>query len=338
MRGIRIPALATAILAALMLPVTLLSPASAAAPTVDVRPLTLPIGEPPTIPYLHRPTDTSVTVVDPRTGKQTPVEVDPAGDYLDFFELLGRSGSGFVLRIRNDVDDRIVRVQPDVPQRTLTKMTNADVARLSADGRYLLRTAALSSGGIQVQVRNTTTGAVVARRTFKASTRPDPIDVSGTRVLVGGYSTPRTMIWDWKAGTIKTIASRAAYAGTFATNRLATYTKNPYAPDACSVVSTITAPGTTLWRGCLEAVASFSPDGARFATDAIAHESAVVVRRRSIRGTLLSTYRNPNKVWMHAWETNTRILMDSYPADGSDAWLVRCEVADCERATKFRNG
>ncbi|MFJ9388091.1 hypothetical protein ACIRON_04685 [Nocardioides sp. NPDC101246] len=336
MRGIRIPALATAILAALMLPVTLVSPASAAAPTVDVRPLPLPVGERPTVPYLDRPSDTSVVVVDPTTGTKTPVE--HVGDDLDFYELLGRSGSGFVLRIRNRNVDRIVRAQLDVPQRSLTDMYYEDVARLSADRRYLLKTATLSSGGIQVQVRNTTTGAVVARHTFKASTKPDPIDVSGTRVLVGGYGTPRTMIWDWKAGTIKTIAARAAYAGSFATNRLATYTKNPYAPDACSVVSTVTAPGATLWRSCLEAVASFSPDGARFATDAIAHESQVVVRRRSLRGTLLTTYRNPNKVWMHAWESNTRILMESYPADGSDAWLVRCEVAACERATKFRNG
>lgn len=318
-----------------MLPVTLLSPASAAAPTVDVRPLPLPIGESPAVPYLDRPSDTSVVVVDPTTGVKTPVE--HVGDDLDFYELLGRSGSGFVLRIRNRNIDRIVRVQPGVAQRSLTDMYYADVARLSADGRYLLKTATLASGGIQVQVRNTTTGAVVARRTFKASTKPDPIDVSGTRVLVGGYSTPRTMIWDWKAGTVKTIASRAAYAGSFATNRLASYTKNPYAPDACSVVSTITAPGTTLWRGCLEAVASFSPDGARFATDAIAHESSVVVRRRSLRGTLLTTYRNPNKVWMHAWETNTRILLRSYPADGGNAWLVRCEVDDCERAWRAYN-
>lgn len=315
-----------------MLPVTLVSPASAAAPTVDVRPLPLPIGESPTVPYLDRPSDTSVVVVDPTTGTKTPV--DHVGDDLDFYELLGRSGSGFVLRIRNRNIDRIVRAQLDVPQRSLTDMYYADVARLSADGRYLLNTATLSSGGIQVQVRNTTTGAVIARRTFKASTKPDPIDVSGSRVLVGGYNTPRTMIWDWKAGTVKTIASRAAYAGGFASNRLATYTKAPSAPDACSVVSTITAPGTTLWRGCLEAVASFSPDGARFATNAIAHESQVVVRRRSLRGTLLTTYRNPNKVWMHAWETNTRILLRSYPADGSDAWLVRCEVDDCERAAR----
>ncbi|MDR7309879.1 hypothetical protein J2S40_000937 [Nocardioides luteus] len=256
------------------------------------------------------------------------------GDDLDYFELLGRSGSGFVLRVRNRNIDQIVRVQPDVPQKSLTDMYYADTARLSADGRYLLKTQTLSSGAIQAQVRSATTGAVVARHTFKKATKPDPIDVSGTRVLVGGYNAPRTMMWDWKAGTVKTIASRAAYAGGFALDRLATHTKDPSADDACSVVSTLTAPGKTLWRGCLESVASFSPDGARFATEAIDHETKNVVRRRSLRGTLLTTYRNPDKVWMHAWETNTRILVRSYPADGSDAWLVRCEVDDCERAAR----
>ncbi|SDK87144.1 hypothetical protein SAMN05428985_106462 [Nocardioides sp. YR527] len=331
MRGIRIPALATAILAALMLPVTLVSPASAAAPTVDVRPLPLPVGESPTVPYLHRPTEASVSVVDPTNGMKTPVDL--VGDENDQFTLLGRSGSGFVLRATNRNIDKVIRVQLDVPQKTLTDMYYADKARLSADGRYLLKTATQTSGAIQAQVRSATTGAVVARHTFKASTRPDPIDVSGTRVLVGGYSTPRTMTWDWKTGTIKTIASRAAYAGSFATNRLATYTKDPSNLDACSVVSTVTAPATTLWRGCLEAVASFSPDGARFATNAIEHQNhADVVRRRSLHGTLLTTYRNPNGLWMYAWETNTRVLMRSYPGNSSGGWLVLCEVADCERA------
>ncbi|MFD7075123.1 hypothetical protein ACFV9G_13005 [Nocardioides sp. NPDC059952] len=308
---------------------TLLTSPASAAPTVDVRPLPLPVGERPTVPYLHRPADTSVSVVDPATGMKTPVEL--VGDDLDRFELLGRSGKGFVLRVTNRNIDDIVRVQLDVPQKTLKSMYYADRARLSADGRYLLNTATLTSGGIQAQVRSASTGAVVARHTFKASTRPDPIDVNGTRVLLGGFGAPRTMIWDWQSGTIKTIASRAAYAGSFASNRLATYTKDPSNLDACSVVSTVSAPGTTLWRGCLEAVASFSPDGARFATNAIEHENhADVVRRRSLRGTLLTTYRNPDGVRMYAWETNTRVLMSS--AATRESWLVRCEVADCERA------
>lgn len=330
MRGIRIPALATAILAALMLPVTLLSPASAAAPTVDVRPLPLPVGESPTVPHLDRSSSGSVSVVDPKTATKTPVEL--VGDDLDELTLLGRSGSGFVLRVVNRDISRVVRVQPDTPQRTLVDMYYADKARLSADGRYLLITDTLTSGAIQAQVRNATTGAVLARHTFKKATRPDPIDVSGTRVLVGGYSTPRTMTWDWSTGTVKTIGSRAAYAGSFATDRLAAYTADPSRPEACTVVSTITAPATTLWRGCTEAVASFAPDGARFATGTIEHQdSADVVRRRSLRGTLLTTYRNPGGVRMYAWETNTRVLVRS-SSSGSGSWLVRCEVAECERA------
>ncbi|MBG6097471.1 hypothetical protein [Nocardioides luteus] len=308
----------------------LTSPASAA-PTVDVRPLPLPVGERPTVPYLHRPSSESVSVVDPATGMKTPVAL--VGDELDEFTLLGRSGKGFVLRVTNRDIDRIVRVQLDVPQKTLANLHYSAKARLSADGRYLLHTSYPSTGGIRVVVRNATTAATVAGRTFRAATRPEPVDASGTRVLIGGFSTPRTFVWDWKAGTIRTIASRSAYAGSFASNRLATYTKDPSNLDACSVVSTVSAPATTLWRGCLEAVASFAPDGARFATNAIEHENhADVVRRRSLRGTLLTTYRNPNGLWMYAWETNTRILMRSYPGNGSGGWLVRCEATDCERA------
>lgn len=330
MRTISPLALALAILAALMLPVSLMTPASAAAPTVDVRPLPLPVGESPTVPYLHRPSAESVSVVDPTTGMKTPVAL--VGDDLDEFKLLGRSGNGFVLRVTNRDIDRIVRVQLNVSQKTLANLHYSAKARLSADGRYLLHTSYPSTGGVRVVVRDATTAATVAGRTFRAATRPEPVDASGTRVLVGGFSTPRTMVWDWKSGTIRTIVSRSAYAGSFASNRLATYTKDPSNLDACSVVSTVTAPATTLWRGCLEAVASFSPDGARFATNAIEHEShADVVRRRSLRGTLLTTYRNPNGLWMYAWETNTRILMRSHPSSGTP-WLVRCEATDCERA------
>jgi hypothetical protein len=46
---------------------------------------------------------------------------------------------------------------------------------------------------------------------------------------------------------------------------------------------------------------------------------------------LLTTYRNPNGLWMYAWENNTRILMRSHPSSGTP-WLVRCEATDCERA------
>lgn len=305
-------------------------PAAAAAPDVDVRPLPLPVGDSPTVPYLHRPTEASVSVVDPATGMKTPVAL--VGDELDTFTLLGRSGKGFVLRVTNRDIDRVVRAQLDVPQKTLANLHYSAKARLSADGRHLLHTSYPSTGGVRLVVRSASTAAVVAGHTFKATTRPEPVDASGTRVLLGGFNTPRTMVWDWKAGTIRTIASRSAYAGGFAANRLATYTKDPSIPDACSVVSTLTAPATRLWRGCREAVASFSPDGSRFATNAIEHQNhADVVRRRSLRGTLLTTYRNPNGLWMYAWESSSRILMRSHPSSGTP-WLVRCEAAACERS------
>jgi len=311
-----------------MLPATLLSPASAAAPTVDVRPWALPQGSAPTIPYLHHPSEDAWSVVDPKTGMKTPI----AGiEVTESATLLGRSGGGFLLRI-GDRSDRIIRVELDRPQRTIFDGLHYQAwSRLSADNRYLLMTTFISSG-TQLQVRNAVTGAIVARHTFRNTTEPNPIDVSGTRVLLGGFSPARTMTWNWQTGTIRTIASRAAYAGAFGIDRLATYTDKPYDTDACTVVSTISQPGTALWRSCAEAVGAFSPDGARIATNAIPwRDVRSVVQRRSVRGTLLASYRNPNGVWVHGWENSTRVLLESAPQTGIN-WLVRCDGAECERA------
>jgi hypothetical protein len=318
------------VLAGITLAATALSlptaPASAAA-DVDVRPWTLPQGSAPTIPYLHHPSEDAWSVVDPKTGMKTPFTIDAT----ESATLVGRSGSGFLLRIANR-SDRIIRAELDKPQRTIIDGIHYQSwSRMSADNRYLLMTTFVSSG-TQLQVRNAVTGAIVARHTFRNTTEPNPIDVSGTRVLLGGFSPARTMVWNWQTGTIRTIASRSAYAGAFGIDRLATYTKKPFESDACTVVSTVSQPGRSLWRSCAEAVGAFSPDGARIATNVIGwRDDSSVVRRRSVRGTLLATYRNPNGVWAHAWETSTRVLLRSAPQTGTD-WLVRCEGAECERA------
>ncbi|WP_328531661.1 hypothetical protein OG984_11225 [Nocardioides sp. NBC_00368] len=318
------------VLAGLTLAATALSlttsPASAAT-DVDVRPGSLPKGSPPAVPYLHHPSDDSWSVVDPKTGMKTPFTIGEA----DSVTLVGRSGNGFLLRVHYRTD-WLIRAELDKPQRTLIDGIHyQSLTRMSADNRYLLRTAFVSSG-TQLQVRNAVTGAVVARHTFRNTTEPNPIDVSGTRVLIGGFSPARTMVWNWSTGTIRTIASRAAYAGAFGSDRLAAYTAKPFDSDACSVVSSISQPGTTLWRSCAEAVGAFSPDGARIATSPIAwRDDSSVVRRRSVRGTLLANYRNPNGVWVHGWETSTRVLIESAPYSGVD-WLVRCDGTVCERA------
>jgi hypothetical protein len=303
-----------------------ISPASAAT-EVDVRPGSLAKGSPPAIPYLHHPSGDDWSVVDPKTGMKTPFTIGEA----DSATLLGRSGSGFLLRIGYRTD-WIIRAELDKPQRTIVDGIHyQSLSRMSADNRYLLMTTFVSSG-TQLQVRNAVTGAIVARHTFRNTTEPNPVDVSGTRVLIGGFSPARTMVWNWQTGTIRTIASRSAYAGAFGTDRLATYTDKPFDSDACTVVSTISQPGTTLWRSCTEAVGAFSPDGARIATNAIGwRDDFTVVQRRSVRGSLLATYRNPNGVKVHGWETSTRVLLESSPYAGV-GWLVRCEGAECERA------
>lgn len=307
------------------------APAYAAAPDVSVRPLPLPVGAKPTVPYVERTGDRTAEVVDTTAGTTTPVTLF---DDLDEVGLVGRSGSGYVLRVTNRDFDRVVRAENGVAQRTLADLHYSSHVSLSADGSYLMDTVYPTDVGVQLQVRRATTGALVARHTFKQSTDPIPIDVSGSRVLLGGFRPARTMLWNWSTGAITTIASRAAYAGSFSDDRLAGYTKDPLEQGACSVVSTVSHPGTTLWRSCSEEVAAFSPDGARVATRAMGPgDDFTYVRRRSVHGTLLTTYRNTNGVLMYAWETATRVLLSSRPSSGAD-WLVRCEVATCERTVQ----
>ncbi|MEU6136145.1 hypothetical protein [Nocardioides sp. NPDC047086] len=330
MRGIRIPALATAILAALMLPVTLLSPASAA-PSVSVRPLPLPQGGSPTVPYVAGHSG-DFDVVDGATVVPVPTEE------FDTVALLGRAGTGYLVRIVSGdrVPDRVVRVEPGKAPKQLAEAEYFETSKLSTNGRYLLLTAYPST--VVVRVLDAGTGHQVARHSFRLATEPLPLDVRGTKVVIGGWAPARTMTWDWSTGAVSTIANRSAYAASYATNRLASYTMRPNDAGACSVVSTLTSPGSTTWRTCTEKVASFSPDGARVATEPIDHQDvAYFVKRRSVNGTLLTTYTNPNGVWAAAWETKTRILLRSYANDGA-SWLVRCEAAACERAARGNVG
>ena len=305
-----------------MLPVALLSPASAAA-SVSVRPLPLPVGEPPAVPYIAGSVgdydvvdgDTKISIPDARHAN-----------------LIGASGDGYLVRVFPGTSQhRIVRLEPGEAPKQLIEVGLSEDARLSSDGRYLLLLTYPDDNAV-ARVLDAATGRQIARRTFQVRSRVIPLDVRGTTVLIGAHSPARTLTWDWDTGAIVTIANRTAYVASYANDRLATYDNFSGQPE-CTYVSKISAPGQTTWRTCSEKVVSFSPDGARIAT-AQNDGGAENVKRRSINGTLLTTYTNMNGVWAGPWETNSRILLQSYPNDRTTSWLVRCEATACERAAK----
>lgn len=307
------------------------APAYAAAPDVSVRPLPLPVGPAPTVAYVAG-SDQAYKIVD--GGTTVPVTT-AAGVTIT---MLKKSGTGYLARLTPDDrgDDTIVRVAPGATQRTiLDGVSYYDLVGTSEDGTYLFSTTwGRDSRSMVLHVTDARTGAAVARHTFKGTTAATGLDVSGDRVLVGGEAPARTMVWNRRTGAIRTVADRIAYTGSFRTDRLATYTKDPLQQGACSVVSTLSHPGSALWRSCDEAVAAFSPDGARIATRALGPgDNFTYVRRRSVHGTLLTTYRNTNAVYLYAWESATRVLLRSYPNSGT-GWLVRCEAATCERTVR----
>jgi hypothetical protein len=116
---------------------------------------------------------------------------------------------------------------------------------------------------------------------------------------------------------------------------VATYTRDPYR-NGCTVVTSLSDPGTRLWRSCDERVATFSPDGRRMTTISLLADGlgpAELWLRRA-GGRLLVHYSTPGWFGAQRWETDRALLLDTVGARKQA--VVRCEGADCERASDLR--
>ncbi len=130
------------------------------------------------------------------------------------------------------------------------------------------------------------------------------------------------------------IAGRVGYEADLSSDRLASFTKDPYL-GGCSVVTTLSDPGDQLWRSCGRRVETFSPGGTRMATIHILSDgigpSEVWLRKSG--GKLLAHYTSEwfGLLW---WESDASLLLDTNGKTKSAT--VRCLVADCERASDLR--
>ena len=115
-------------------------------------------------------------------------------------------------------------------------------------------------------------------------------------------------------------------------DRLATYSGNPYA-GGCTVVTKLSKPGVELWRSCRQRVDAFSPGGKRMAAVALLSDGVGpnVVRVLASRGRTLVKYSIQGWFSQLRWENDAELLLD---ANGRKQFaVVRCDRADCERAT-----
>lgn len=316
-------AVAAAALAALALAAlaagSLLSPAVAAGPTT-IEPTKIEPAK------LARGADLKVAHLEGRTVVDGDVRVPVAGG-VPF--LLGTSGNGYVLLLRASDHYQVVRVAPERSQRTLLDDLPGQIV-VSDDGE----TFAVTSGELEakVDIRSARSGRLVGTGNFTG--HPRILDLDGDHVVVASFS-QGAVDYDWRADNRSTITLKAAYAADLSSNLLAYFTEDPY-NGGCSIVTSLTAPSTRLWRSCRERVTEFSPDGERIAT---VHKLSdgpgpSIVWERTIRGGLLGSYSVGSYFSGIEWETSTDLVMEANAQ--KKAATVRCSEGECERASAVR--
>jgi hypothetical protein len=116
---------------------------------------------------------------------------------------------------------------------------------------------------------------------------------------------------------------------------LATYTGDPY-DGGCSVLRTLSEPREVLTRSCSERVHAVAPSGRRVATVHILSDGLGPrqVNVRGDHGRLRARYQVAGWFGQVEFETNKALLLES--TGRHKQALVRCDGADCERATRLR--
>lgn len=294
------------------------APASAApASSTEIRPAALERGADPAVPHLR-----GTTVVD------GDVRVDvPGREPL----LYGAVADGYVVGYVVGEQRRVATVRDDAPPVVLVRGYGGDIV-VDEDADLV----ALTQPGPRrsvVRLLVPTTGDVVARRVFGAWSRVLDLAHPGLALVAAPDAAWR---WDAVRDRTRRVAGAGAYEGDLATDRLASFTRDPY-DGGCTVVSTLSRPRTQLWRSCREAVAAFSPDGRRVLT---VHKltdgpGAGKVWERTVRGRRLAGYTvRDGYLTSIAWEDAAHALLTaSGPRRAAD---VRCSDGACERVSPLR--
>ena len=292
-----------------------------AALLVTLSPTALPAGPHPAGPHL-----------DGRVLHDGSVHLRLPGEQVSY---LGQSGDRYVVRVSESdgAEASVMWMRADGRHREITSNRDASAEPLlSDDGRHLISTPFMNQDETTVRVRSARTGRILVTRTFQGTV--SVLDAADGRAVLGSWSPNRTFWWTY-GGTDDTelINKRPGYFASISANRVASYTGDPY-DGGCSVLTSLT--GNGLSRSCTERVTAVSPDGDRVAAIHILSDgigpSRVTVRRAT--GDRLDRYDAPYFFGSIRWESNTALLMDTY--DQRRWATVRCDLQDCERASKLR--
>ena len=293
----------------------LTAPAVAApAPTIDIKPAHLPRGEDSGVPRM--------------VGDKTIVDGDTRIELARPSYLLGTSGDEYVVASY----PRILRVAADGTTERVTRYGGAADPRLTADGEDVLISRVVRGRSV-IRVVDSETGDEITTRRFHGYV--GVLDADESRAVLTGTSPERTLWWNYRSGATKRIVGRGGGSADIRADRLATLTGDPY-EGGCTVVSRLSRPRVVLWRSCEEIPIAFSPNGRRMVTVFLLSDGlgpGEIDARTTKGGKRIATYRS-YYFGSITWETNRALLMEAHTKRRTA--VVRCVVADCERASGIR--
>lgn len=251
--------------------------------------------------------------------------------------LLGTRPDGrYVVVVHRGGRAQVRAVTPEKGSRKILPVYEQETAMLSGDGtRVVTALYRYRAGRTLLRAYDSTSGVrtgSVERRGYESV-----LDADATTVVHSGDRGP-VVAWDPATGTSRRVSARAGYAADLAADRLAVLTGDPY-EGGCSVVSTLSDPGTALWRSCEEGVVEFSPDGSHVATTHLLTDglgpSEVAVH--TVDGEETGRYRLRSGYFPRAFfEDADTLLLDTSTEEASA--VVRCDGPRCELASNLGAG
>jgi WD40 repeat protein len=291
-------------------------PALAAEPTTELRPAQLERGADVQIPHVE---GNFVVDGDVRVG------------FASRPSLLGTSDDAFIVWLS---DGRILRVEPTGDRMVIHKGNDVSL-EVSADGSRLAVVTGDSTSS-KVRIIDTFTGDTVKTRTFSAGW-VQALDFEGNRVVLSSFTSADTRTWIWNTlkNSTRQITDRPGYLADLATDRLATYTRDPY-DGGCTKLVRISAPTDVLWRSCSDRITALSPAATRMATIHILSDG-LGPNRVTLRGAHGGALASYTAQWfgLITFETNKALLLDTNGTKKSA--LVRCTLEGCVRASDLRD-
>lgn len=297
-----------------------LSPATAAvaagAPETVIKPASLERGANPRIPQLLG-----------RTILDRDLRIKVPGREV---QLLGASGDDYVVLVYpRSGSPRVLRIATDGTRETVVRDVDGDVT-LSRDGAQVFESVLKVPGGRTVViVRDAETGERETRRTFRGYV--DVLDADNGRAILGGSSPARTLRWNTRTDGQVKIAGKAGYFADIRADRFATIAGT--GENLCSTLATLPPESEVLWRSCKRAVIAASPNGQRLLTVHVYTDGPNgSFSVRGDHGRVIADYDIDGSFGSATFETNRAVLIQAYGTNKSA--IVRCVLADCERASR----